>query len=194
MALFESGVITNRKKSMNKDKMTVTFLLGTNKLYKFADRNPAVEVRPVDYVNHPIIISQQSKMVAINSALQIDLQGQVNAEAMGLRQYSGMGGQLDFVRGAGMAEGGKSIIAMPSVAVKKDGTKISKIVAFLDPGAPVTTSRTDVDYVVTEYGIAPMKGLPLRQRAKNLIAIAHPEKRDELAEEFEKRFKTKLKV
>jgi 4-hydroxybutyrate CoA-transferase len=191
MALFESGVITNRKKSMNKDKMTVTFLLGSNKLYRFAHKNPAVEVRPVDYVNHPIVISQQHKMIAINSALQIDLQGQVNAEAMGLRQYSGMGGQLDFVRGAGMAEGGKSIIAMPSVAEKKDGSLISKITAFLDPGAPVTTSRTDVDYVVTEYGIAKLKGKPLRQRARNLIAIAHPDKRDELIEEFEKRFKHK---
>jgi 4-hydroxybutyrate CoA-transferase len=191
MELFESGVITNRKKSMSKDRMTVTFLLGTNKLYKFATRNPAVEVKPVDYVNHPIIISQQHKMVAINSALQIDLQGQVDAEAMGLRQYSGMGGQLDFVRGAGMAEGGKSIIAMPSTAVMKDGTMVSKIVPFLDQGAPVTTSRTDVDYIVTEYGIAPMKGLSLRKRARNLIAVAHPSKRDELAEEFERRFKTK---
>jgi 4-hydroxybutyrate CoA-transferase len=192
MKLFETGVITNRKKSMNKDKMTVTFLLGTNDLYKFAHKNPAVEVRPVDYVNHPIVISQQSKMVAINSALQIDFQGQVNAEAMGLRQYSGVGGQVDFIRGAAMAEGGKSIIAMPSVAVKKDGTMISKITPFLDQGAPVTTSRNDVDYVVTEYGIAPLKGKPLRQRARNLIAIAHPAKKDELAEEFEKRFKCKL--
>jgi 4-hydroxybutyrate CoA-transferase len=192
MALFEAGVITNRRKSMNRDKMTVTFLLGTNKLYRFANRNPAVEVRPVDYVNHPIIISQQYKMVSINSALQIDLQGQVNAEAMGLRQYSGVGGQVDFVRGAAMAEDGKSIIAMPSVAVKKDGTMVSKIAPFLDRGSPVTTSRNDVDYVVTEYGIAPLKGHSLRQRAKSLIEIAHPDKRAELWEEFEKRFKSKI--
>jgi 4-hydroxybutyrate CoA-transferase len=192
LELFESGVITNRKKSMNKHRMTVTFLMGTKKLYEFAHKNPAVEVRPVDYVNHPIIISQQYKMVSINAAIQVDFQGQVNAEAMGLRQFSGVGGQVDFIRGVAMSDGGKAIIAMPSVVVKKDGSMISKIVPFLDHGAPVTTSRNDIDYVVTEYGIAPMKGQSLRQRAKNLINIAHPDKKAELIEEFERRFTTKF--
>jgi 4-hydroxybutyrate CoA-transferase len=131
-------------------------------------------------------------MVCINSALQVDLMGQVNAEAIGYRQFSGVGGQVDFVRGASMAEDGKSVIAMPSAAVKKDGQVISKIVASLDEGAPVTTSRCDIDYVVTEFGIAEMKGKSLRQRAKNLIQIAYPDARDALKEEFEKRFKEKL--
>jgi 4-hydroxybutyrate CoA-transferase len=192
LELYNSGVINNSMKSENKGRMTVTFLMGTRALYDFAHNNPAVEVRPVDYVNHPITVSRQHKMVCINSALQVDLMGQVNAEAIGSRQFSGVGGQVDFVRGAAMADGGKSVIAMPSVTVKKDGTTISKITAFLDTGAPVTTSRCDVDYVVTEHGIAEMKGKSLRQRAKNLIGIAHPDSRDALKEEFEKRFSEKL--
>jgi 4-hydroxybutyrate CoA-transferase len=188
LELFESGVITGAKKSMNKGRMTVTFLMGTKKLYDFAHRNPAVEVRPVDYVNHPITISKQYKMVAINSALQVDLMGQVNAESIGLRQFSGVGGQVDFMRGVAMGEGGKSIIAMPSVTVKKDGSTIPKIVPFLDQGSAITTSRNDVDYVITEYGAALLKAQSLRQRAKNLIDIAHPDHRDILKEEFERRF------
>ena len=162
--------------------------MGTRKLYDFANENPEVELRPVDYTNHPAVIMKQHKMVSINSAIQVDLQGQVVAEAMGLRQFSGVGGQVDFVRGVAMGEDGKAIIAMPSVTIKKDGTMISKIVAFLDHGAPVTTSRNDVDYIITEYGIAPLKGKSLRERARNLINIAHPSVRDELAQEFERRF------
>jgi 4-hydroxybutyrate CoA-transferase len=192
LELFNSGVINNSMKSENRGRMTVTFLMGTRALYDFAHDNPAVEVRPVDYVNHPITISRQYKMVCINSAMQADLMGQVNAEAIGFNQFSGVGGQVDFVRGAAMSEGGKSVIAMPSVTVKKDGTTISKIVPFLDTGAPVTTSRCDIDYIVTEYGIAELKGKSLRLRAKHLIEIAHPDVRDSLKDEFEKRFKEKL--
>ncbi|MGI6734353.1 MAG: acetyl-CoA hydrolase/transferase family protein [Anaerovoracaceae bacterium] len=188
LALYEKGVITGKYKNFDKEKMTVTFLMGTRKLYDFAHENPVVELRTVDYTNHPAVIMKQHKMVSINSAIQVDLQGQVVAEAMGLRQFSGVGGQVDFVRGVAMGEGGKAIIAMPSVTIKKDGTMISKIVAFVDHGAPITTSRNDVDYVVTEYGIAPLKGKCLRERARNLINIAHPSVRDELAEEFERRF------
>jgi 4-hydroxybutyrate CoA-transferase len=173
---------------MNKTRMTVTFLMGTRKLYDFAHRNRAVEVRPVDYVNHPAVISQQYKMVAINSAIQVDMMGQVNAESMGIRQFSGVGGQVDFMRGVAMGEGGRSIVAMPSVTVKKDGSVIPKIVPFLDQGSAVTTSRNDVDYIVTEYGAALLKAQSLRQRARNLINIAHPDHRDELKEEFKKRF------
>jgi len=192
LALYEKGVITGKHKNFDQGKMTVTFLMGTKKLYDFAHENPAVEVRPVDYTNHPAVVMKQYKMVSINSAIQVDLQGQVVAEAMGLKQFSGVGGQVDFVRGAAMGDDGKAIIAMPSVTVKKDGTKISKIVPFVDLGAPTTTSRNDVDYVVTEYGIAPLKGKSLRERARNLINIAHPDFKDSLGEEFEKRFKEKL--
>ncbi|GAB1476616.1 acetyl-CoA hydrolase/transferase C-terminal domain-containing protein [Bacillota bacterium] len=187
LALYEKGVITGKYKT-DQGKMMVTFLMGTKKLYDFVHNNPVVELRTVDYTNHPAVIMKQHKMISINSAIQVDLQGQVVAEAMGLRQFSGVGGQVDFVRGVSMSEDGKAIIAMPSVTVKKDGTVISKIVAFLDQGAPVTTSRNDVDYVVTEYGIAPLKGKSLRERARNLINISHPDVRAGLAEEFERRF------
>ena len=191
LSLYEKGVITGKYKNFDQGKMTVTFLMGTRKLYDFVHNNPAVELRPVDYVNHPAVIMKQHKMISINSAIQVDLQGQVDAEAMGLRQFSGVGGQVDFVRGVAMGENGKAIIAMPSVTIKKDGTMISKIVAFLDQGAPITTSRNDVDYVVTEYGIASLKGKSLRERARNLIGIAHPDVRAGLAEEFERRFNEK---
>jgi 4-hydroxybutyrate CoA-transferase len=188
LALFEKGVINNSMKSENRGKMTVTFLMGTKRLYEFAHDNPAVDMRPVDYVNHPAAIMRQYKPAAVNSAIEVDLQGQVVAEAMGLRQFSGTGGQVDFVRGCAMADGGKAIIAMPSVTVKKDGTMLSKIVPFLTQGAPVTTSRTDVDYVVTEQGVCALKGKSLRRRAEALISVAHPAFRDELLFEFKKRF------
>ena len=139
-----------------------------------------------------IYIMKQNKMVSINSCIQVDLMGQVVAECMGLTQFSGVGGQVDFIRGVSMGEGGKAIIAMPSVTIKKDGRMISKIVAFVDEGAAVTTSRNDVDYVVTEYGVAPLKGKSLRERAKNLINISHPEVKAGLIEEYEKRFNTKF--
>ena len=128
---------------------------------------------------------KNNKMVAINSALQVDLMGQVCAEAIGLKQFSGVGGQVDYVRGVSMAEDGKAIIAMPSTAAKG---KLSRIVPFLDHGSCVTTSRTDVQYIVTEYGIANLRGKTLKERARALIAIAHPDFRDELAKEFETRF------
>lgn len=189
LALWEEGAITNNMKSENKGKMIVTFLMGTQKLYDFVNDNPAVEIHPVDYVNHPVTVMKQHKMISVNSAMQVDLMGQVNAESIGLRQFSAVGGQVDFIRGVAMGDDGKAIIAMPSITVKKDGTKISKIVPFLDEGAAVTTSRNDIDYVVTEYGIAELKGETLRQRARNLIKIAHPDVQDGLKEEFEKRFK-----
>lgn len=191
LALYEKGVITGKHKSLDPGKMTITFLMGTKKLYDFVNNNPEVIVRTVDYTNHPAVIMKQYKMVSINSAIQVDLQGQVVADSIGLRQFSGVGGQVDFVRGTAMAEDGKAIIAIPSVTIKKDGSMISKIVAFVDHGAAITTSRNDVDYVVTEYGIAPLKGKSLRERARNLINIAHPGVRDELAVEFEKRFHEK---
>ena len=182
--LAEAGVITNAKKSLNPGKFVVAFLMGTKRLYDFVNHNPDVDMRPVDYVNHPFVVAQNDNLISINSCVQVDLMGQVASETVGSKQISGVGGQVDFVRGASAAKGGVSIIAMPSTVKGK----ISKIVPLLDEGAAVTTSRNDVDYIVTEYGVAHLKGGTLRQRARNLIAIAHPDFRDELKAEFEKRF------
>lgn len=188
--LYEAGVINNSKKAVNPGKMVVSFLMGTKRLYDFAEKNPALEMRTVDYVNNPVIVAQNSDMICINSALSVDFMGQIAADTIGRLQFSGAGGQVDFVRGAAMTLDGKgiSIIAMPSVTVKKDGKKISKITPELTPGTAVTTSRQDADYVVTEYGIAKLKGKTLKERARSLIAIAHPDFRDALCAAFEERF------
>ncbi|WP_415981524.1 acetyl-CoA hydrolase/transferase family protein, partial [Anaerostipes caccae] len=184
--LYEGGVITNRRKSLHAGKSIVTFLMGTRRLYDFADNNPAVELHPVDYVNDPYVIAQNERLVSVNSCVQVDLMGQVVSASMGRRQISGVGGQVDFVRGANMSRGGKSIMAMPSTAAEG---RISKIVPVIGEGAAVTTSRYDADYIVTEYGAARLKGESLRNRAKKLIRIAHPDFRRMLAEEYEKRFR-----
>ena len=170
--LVEAGVINNSKKTINKGKSVVTFLMGTKKLYDYVHDNPAVAMHPVDYVNDPYVVAQNDNIISINSCIQVDLMGQVASESIGLRQFSGVGGQVDFVRGASIAKGGKSIIAMPSTASKG---KVSRIVPFLDEGSAVTTSRNDVHYVVTEYGIAELRGKTLKQRARALIEIAHPD-------------------
>lgn len=185
--LINSGVVTNRKKTIHKGKSVVSFLMGTKRLYDFADDNPSLLMFPVDYVNDPCIIAQNYKMTSINSCVQVDLMGQVASESIGLKQISAVGGQVDFVRGANMCPGGKSIIALPSTIGKE---KISKIVPFLDQGAAITTNRNDVHYIVTEYGIADLKGKTLRQRARELIRIAHPNFRPWLIEEWERRFRT----
>jgi len=188
--LFEAGVVNNSAKGLHRGKMIVTFLMGSKRLYDFADHNPILELRTVDYVNNPVIVAQNTKLVCINSCLAVDFMGQVVSDSIGIRQFSGVGGQVDFVRGAAMSlDGkGKAVIAMPSVASKKDGSMVSKITPFIDHGAAVTTSRNDVDYIVTEYGIAELKGKTLKDRARNLIKIAHPDFREELKVEFEKRF------
>lgn len=183
--LAEAGVITNAKKTLKPGKFVVTFLMGTKRLYDFVNNNPNVEMQPVDYVNDPYVIAQNDNLISINSCVQIDLMGQVASESVGLKQISGTGGQVDFVRGASASKGGVSIMAFPSTAAK--GT-VSKIVPFLDHGSAVTTCRCDVDYAVTEYGVAHLKGETLRTRARNLIAITHPDFRAPLIEEFEKRF------
>lgn len=192
--LYEAGIINNAKKGINKGKMTVTFLMGTKRLYDFAANNPAVELRTVDYVNHPCVVAENTGMVCINSCIAVDFMGQVVSDSIGIKQFSGVGGQVDFVRGAAMSHDGKgvAIMAMPSFTAKKDGTLISKISPYIDHGAAVTTSRNDVDYIVTEYGIAPMKGKTLKERARNLINVAHPDFREELKSEFEKRFNAKF--
>ena len=183
--LVEAGVITNKAKTLHKGKIVVTFLMGTKRLYDFVNNNPMVEMYSVDYVNDPVIVSKNSKMICINSAIQVDLMGQVNAETIGLKQFSGTGGQVDFIRGAAMAKDGKAIIAIPSTASRG---KISRITPFLDEGSAVTTLRNEVQYIVTEYGIADLKGKTLKNRARGLINIAHPDFRPILIEEWEKRF------
>ncbi|MPN51012.1 Butanoate coenzyme A-transferase [bioreactor metagenome] len=175
--MVEAGIITNRKKTLDAGFTVATFLLGTDKLYNFVDNNPNVAMRPVDYTNNPCVIAQQDNIVAVNSCVQIDLTGQVCSEMVCGMQYSGVGGQLDFLRGASMARNGRAILAMPSTA---RGGKASRIALRLDENSVVTTTRNDVDYVITEYGVAKLKGLTLRRRAEALISIAHPSFRDEL--------------
>jgi len=182
--LIEAGNINNRAKNFNHGKSVATFLMGSRKLYDYVDDNPSVMMMPVDYVNDPRTACQNDNLVAINSCIQIDLMGQVVSDSVGLRQISGVGGQVDFVRAATMSKGGRAIIAMPSTS---RGT-ISKIVPFINEGATVMTSRFDVDYVATEIGLTRLKGKTLRQRAVSLIEIAHPDFRDGLKEEFERRF------
>ena len=182
--LFESGVITGEKKTLHPGKIVSSFVLGTRKTFDFLDNNPFVEFHPSDYVNDPFIIARHDNMVAINSAISVDLTGQVNSDSIGSGIYSGFGGQVDFVRGAARARGGRPIIALPATA---RGGKVSRIVPVLAEGAGVVTTRADVRYVVTEYGVAEMFGRSLRERAKALIAIAHPQFRDELTAEAKRR-------
>lgn len=182
--LVELGVINGSRKTLHRGKLVATFLSGTQRLYDFVHCNSFIDLYPVDYVNDPRVIAQNDNMVSLNSCIEVDLMGQVASETIGHRHYSGAGGQIDFVRGAAWSKGGKSIIAMPSTAA---GGKISRIVMHLTPGAAVTTSRNDVHYIVTEYGIAPLKGKTLNERAENLIAIAHPDFRDGLREAYKQR-------
>jgi len=177
VVLAEAGVITNRKKTINTGKFMAAFLMGTKRLYDFVNNNPDVQLQSVDYINDPYIIGLHDNMISINSALQVDLMGEVNAEMIGTKQFSGVGGQVDFIRGASRSLSGKSIIALPSTA---SGGKISRITCELDRGAAVTTSRNDVHYVVTEYGVAELRGKSLRERAKALISISHPDFRESL--------------
>jgi 4-hydroxybutyrate CoA-transferase len=177
--LYEQGIITNKNNNVNPDKFIATFLMGTKKLYKFVDGNPNVEMHTVDYTNNVMIAGKVNKLISINSALQVDLFGQVCADTLGYQQYSGVGGQVDFVRASSLSPGGRSIIALPST--NKEIT-ISRIVPILNEGACVTTSRNDVHYVVTEYGIADLRGKTNRERANLLINIAHPNFRDKLKE------------
>lgn len=183
--LVEAGVITNKAKTLHRGQSIATFLMGTRRLYDYVNNNPAVAMYPVDYVNDPYVIGQNDNLVSINSCVQVDIMGQVVSTSAGLRQISGVGGQVDFVRGANLSKGGRAIMAMPSITGKG---KISKIVPFLDQGSAVTTTRNEVNYVITEYGIAKLKGKSLRQRAEALIRIAHPDFRDELTAEFRRRY------
>lgn len=182
--LIECGAVNNSKKRIHRGKSVTTFAYGSQKIYDFMNDNPGIELLPVDYVNDPNVICQNDDVMSINAALEVDLFGQVCAESVGTKHMSGSGGQVDYVRGACQSKGGKSFIAFTSTA--KDDT-ISKIKSTLTPGAVVTTSKNDVDYIVTEYGIAHMRGRSLAERAKQLIAIAHPNFRDELLFDARKR-------
>ena len=177
--LVDEGIITGDKKTLHQGKIIAGFVLGTKKAYDYIDNNPIFEFHPQEYVNDPFVIAKNKKMIAINSALEIDLTGQVCADSIGTKLFSGFGGQVDFIRGAAYSEGGKPIIALPSTT--KDG-KISRIVPILKPGAGVVTSRGDVHYVVTEYGAAQLWGKSIKERVVELIKIAHPKFRDELTE------------
>ena len=182
--LIECGAVNNSRKQIHRGKTVTTFAYGSKRIYDFIDDNPAVEVLPVDYVNDPEVICRNDNMISINAALEVDFFGQVCAESVGTKHMSGSGGQVDYVRGACQSKGGKSFIAFTSTA--KGGT-ISKIKPILTPGAICTTSKNDVDYIVTEYGIAHLRGRSLSDRTRQLIAIAHPDFRDELTFEAKKR-------
>lgn len=180
LPLIAGGVVNNARKTLHRKKIVTSFVMGSRRLFDFVDNNPLIEFRPSQYTNDPFLIAQNDKMVAINSALEVDLTGQVCADSIGHRFFSGIGGQVDFVRGAARSRGGKPIIALPSTA--KDG-EVSRIVAQLSEGAGVVTTRGDVHHIVTEYGIASLHGKSIRHRAVALISIAHPKFRQQLLAE-----------
>jgi acyl-CoA hydrolase len=184
--LIESGVVTNQHKKKHRGKSVTSFLLGSRKLYDFVDDNPSVAVLAIDYVNDTSVIRTNPKVTAINSAIEVDITGQVCSDSIGTYHYSGVGGQMDFIRGASLSEGGKPIIALPSTTRKG----ISRIAAFLKQGAGVVTTRAHAHYIVTEYGVAYLYGKNMRQRAKALIEIAHPNHREELNKAAFERFRS----
>jgi 4-hydroxybutyrate CoA-transferase len=178
--LVDAGVVTNARRSIHVGKITAGFIIGTQRLYKWVDDNPLIELHPTEYINDPFVVAQNDRMVAINSAIEVDLTGQVCADSIGPKLYSGVGGQLDFIYGASRSKGGVPIIALPSTNVMRDGSIISKIVPMLKQGAGVVTTRNHVRYIITEYGVAELYGKTIRQRAQSLIHIAAPQFREEL--------------
>jgi acyl-CoA hydrolase len=184
MEAIETGIITGNKKTFHPNKVVLTFILGSQRLYDFADNNPIFEAHPTDYTNHPFNVARNDNMIAINSAIEVDITGQVCSDSIGTFIYSGFGGQVDFIRGAAHSKGGKPIIALPSTA--KEG-EMSRIVPFLKKGAGVVTTRGDVHFVVTEYGVAYLHGKNLKERTRALISIAHPKFRPDLIREAKER-------
>lgn len=178
--LVDAGVMTNARKSLHPGKIIAGFMLGTKALYEWADDNPLIEMHRTEYVNDPFVIAQNERMVAVNSAIEVDLTGQVCADSIGPKLYSGVGGQLDFIYGASRSKGGVPVIALPSTATLKDGKLVTRIAGMLKEGAGVVTSRNHVRYIVTEYGVADLYGKTIRQRARQLINIAHPDFRADL--------------
>jgi acyl-CoA hydrolase len=184
IGLVENGVITGEEKRVHPHKIVATFAMGTRKLYDFIDDNPEVTMLDVQYVNDTAVIRRNPKVTAINSAVEIDITGQICADSIGTKMYSGVGGQMDFVRGASLSEGGKPIFALPSTTSKGE----SRIVPLLKPGAGVVTTRAHVHYIVTEYGVVNLYGKSLRERAERLASIAHPSHRDTLLKAAHERF------
>ncbi len=180
MELVKLGIVTNQNKTIHKGKIVAGFIIGSRDLYRWVNDNPLIELLPTEYVNDPFVIAKNHKMVAINSAIEVDLTGQVCADSIGPKFYSGVGGQMDFIYGASLSEGGLPVIALPSSAKLSSGQSISKIVATLKPGAGVVTSRNHVHHIATEYGMVDLYGKSIRQRTQALISIAHPDFRDEL--------------
>lgn len=178
--LVESGVINGARKSIHRDKITAGFMIGTNRLFDWAHDNPVIELQCTEYVNNPFTIAKNDRMVAINSAIEIDLTGQVCADSIGTEFFSGVGGQMDFIYGASLSKGGLPIIAFPSTCMLRDGTTISRIVPMLKLGAGVTTTRNHVHYICTEYGMVDLYGKTIRERCHLLISIAHPDFRTDL--------------
>jgi acetyl-CoA hydrolase len=178
--LVNAGVVTGARKTLHPGKIVAGFILGTRRLYQWVDNNPLIELHRTEYVNNPFTIAQNARMVAINSAIEVDLTGQICADSIGTRFYSGVGGQFDFIYGASLSEGGVPIIALPSTLTNREGKLVSRITPFLKPGAGITTTRNHIHYVATEYGIVDLYGKTIRQRCKLLISIAHPAFRDEL--------------
>jgi acetyl-CoA hydrolase len=178
--LVEAGVINGAAKTIHKGKITAGFIIGTHRLYQWVNHNPLVELYRTEYINSPFVISQNAKMVALNSAIEVDLTGQVCADSIGPKFFSGVGGQLDFIYGSSMSEGGLPIIALPSSCTLRDGSVVSRITPLLKQGAGVVTTRNHVHYVVTEYGMVDLYGKSVRERSELLISIAHPQFRDEL--------------
>ncbi|HRI21436.1 MAG TPA: acetyl-CoA hydrolase/transferase C-terminal domain-containing protein, partial [Panacibacter sp.] len=185
IGLCEKDIINNKYKNIHPNKTVASFALGSKKLYEYVNDNPSFALLDVDYVNDPHIIRRNNKMVAINSAIEIDITGQVCSDSIGTYQFSGVGGQMDFMRGAALSEGGKPIIAIPSRTAKG----VPRIVSALKPGAGVVTTRAHVHYVVTEYGVANLFGKNLKQRAKAMILLAHPDDRELLDKACFERFK-----
>jgi acyl-CoA hydrolase len=177
MRAIERGVVTGTRKTLHPGKVVITFALGTEQLYGYLDNNPLIEAHPVNYVNDPEIVSRNDNIVAVNSAIEVDLTGQVCSDSIGSYIYSGFGGQVDFIRGAARSRGGRPVIALPSTA---KGGLMSRIVPYLKEGAGVVTSRADVHYVVTEHGVANLFGKNLRERVEALVLIADPRFQDEL--------------
>ncbi|MCL2368163.1 MAG: 4-hydroxybutyrate--acetyl-CoA CoA transferase [Oscillospiraceae bacterium] len=187
IGLLECGAVNNSKKPIHTGRTVATFALGAQRIYDYIDDNPSVLMLPVDYVNDPAVIAMHPNFISVNAAIEVDFFGQVSAETIGTRHHSGTGGQHDFVRGAWQSKGGQSFIAIPSTSTGKDGVVRSKINSTLTPGAVVSTPKNDVDMVVTEFGIAKLRGRSLGQRTKALIEIAHPDFRDQLTFEAKKR-------
>jgi acyl-CoA hydrolase len=183
--LVQRGVITGRLKKAHPGKVVGGFAMGTRRLYDFIDDNPQIAMLDITYVNDTAVIRRNPRVTAINSAIEVDMTGQVCADSIGTYEYSGVGGQMDFIRGASLSEGGKPIIALPSVTSRGE----SRIVAFLKPGAGVVTTRAHVHYIVTEFGVAYLYGKSMRERARALIAVAHPEHREALDRAAHERFK-----